>query len=212
VLGSENSQNLPLCKHALLSTWITILITLSLLLLLCRFKVHYFKFKFNPSKLARWLYTIVRCHMDEGWSKSDTGKVPNGHFLLFPIIHSWQTLQVWRQKRQLLIFQQKRQLTIINGGLSVGWILSIMALLGGSLVTIPLHIYLFIYLYLLFSVLMEPRFHAWSLWSLPTYLPTYLSTYLLMSSWRCTHTISWRSNMWVPSVPSFSNINFNQQT
>ena len=115
MLGSENSQNLPLCKHALLSTWITILITLSLLLLLCRFKVHYFKFKFNPSKLARWLYTIVRCHMDEGWSKSDTGKVPNGHFLLFPIIHSWQTLQVWRQKRQLLIFQQKRQLTIING-------------------------------------------------------------------------------------------------
>ena len=174
MLASENSTNQPLSKHALLSTWITILITLSLLLLLCPFKVHYFKFKFNPSKLARWLYTIVRCHMDEWWSKLDTGKVPNGHFSLFPILHILQTLQVWRQKRQLLILQQKRQLTIINGSLSVGWILSIMALLEGSLVTIPLPIYLFMYLYLLFSVLMEPRFHAWSLWSLPTYLSTYL--------------------------------------
>lgn len=177
MLGSENSQNLPLCKHALLSTWITILITLSLLLLLCRFKVHYFKFKFNPSKLARWLYTIVRCHMDEGWSKSDTGKVPNGHFLLFPIIHSWQTLQVWRQKRQLLIFQQKRQLTIINGGLSVGWILSIMALLGGSLVTIPLHIYLFIYLYLLIFGANGTKISCMIV-MIVTYLPTYLSTYV----------------------------------
>lgn len=145
MLGTENSQNQPLCKHALLSTWITILITLSLLLLLCRFKVHYFKFKFNPSKLARWLYTIVRCHMDEGWSKLDTGKVPNGHFYLFPIIHILQTLQVWRQKRQLLIFQQKRQLTIINGGLSVGWILSIMAITWG--VISHIFIYLSNYIY-----------------------------------------------------------------
>ena len=83
-MGCENSPNKSLYKHALFVTWITILITLSLLLLLCEIKVHYFKFKFNPSKLARWLYTIVRCHLEEWWTKMDTGKVPNGQFFFCP--------------------------------------------------------------------------------------------------------------------------------
>ena len=177
MLGSENSQNLPLCKHALLSTWITILITLSLLLLLCRFKVHYFKFKFNPSKLARWLYTIVRCHMDEGWSKSDTGKVPNGHFFLFPIIHSWQTLQVWRQKRQLLISQQKRQLTIINGGLSVGLDSIDHGLTWGVISHYSLT-YLSIYLSIFTIFGANGTKISCIIVMIVTYLPIYLSTYV----------------------------------
>lgn len=137
-MACENSPNNTLYKHALFVTWITILITLSLLLLLCQIKVHYFKLKFNPSKLARWLYTIVRCHLEEWWTKMDTGKVPNGHFFFCPSLSASENVNC--------SFWHETSTNYLPLGLVYhqwGRIPSIAALLGGSKSTVP---YIFIYL------------------------------------------------------------------
>jgi hypothetical protein len=155
-VGCENSPNKSLYKHALFVTWITILITLSLLLLLCEIKVHYFKFKFNPSKLARWLYTIVRCHLEEWWTKMDTGKVPNGQFFFCPSLSASENVNYSFWHETSTIYHSAYFTPVGENSVHCG-------LTWGVKVNYSLHIYLFIWTYLLFSVLLEPRFHALSL-------------------------------------------------
>lgn len=97
--------------HTWLNTWIPILIWLFNLNWVSKIKVYYFKIKFNPCKLARWLYDIVRCQLEERTSNLDTGKVPNGHFLFFPS----KSFESCFLGRQLFIFMKTSTLKLILG-------------------------------------------------------------------------------------------------